>query len=231
MLVGQGGKDLVRTDFYLLPNGPGDDIATEDHYLFGDFGYGAVGDSYNPLMQYGKTSEPRMNKFKGDDDILHGGRGNFEVFDSTGDRNFDEEVPDLQKKKQYLFAGDGEDKLSLGDEWYGVYGFGHDGNDVISLPVGSRRVKFYGGDGNDKVKPTPMDHMRGLANVDEYGYGGDGNDWIQGSHKLLGIWVAFGGNGDDKLVGGDLVRDRIEVHGEDGNDILKGGNGSTTIPG
>ena len=52
-----------------------------------------------------------------------------------------------------MFGGDGEDKIAMGDEWYGVYGFGHDGNDVISLPVGSLKVKYYGGDGNDKIKP------------------------------------------------------------------------------
>ena len=79
MLVGQSGKDHLRTDFYLLPNGPGDDVATADQYLFGDFGYGAIGNVYDPTMQYGKTSKSRMNKYKGDDDILHGGRGNFEI--------------------------------------------------------------------------------------------------------------------------------------------------------
>ena len=84
----------------MLPNGPGDDVATEDQYLFGDFGYGTIGDLYNPAMQYGKTSSSRMNKFKGDDDILHGGNGNYEIVETAT-------IPDSQKKKQYLFAGDG----------------------------------------------------------------------------------------------------------------------------
>ena len=79
-----------------------------------------------------------MNKFKGNDDIIHGGKGNFEIFTNSQSQTLVDtaDIPDIQKKKQYLFGGDGEDKLSLGDEWWKVYGFGHDGNDVISLPVG-----------------------------------------------------------------------------------------------
>ena len=42
LLVGQGDKDHLRTDYYELTNNPGDDIGSFDQLLFGDFGYGGI---------------------------------------------------------------------------------------------------------------------------------------------------------------------------------------------
>ena len=42
-LVGQGGKDLIRTDIY------NDDNQLRTYVVFGDWGYGEEGDSYELL--------------------------------------------------------------------------------------------------------------------------------------------------------------------------------------
>ena len=36
---------------------------------------------------------------------------------------------------QIVWAGDGDDIIDLGNDWYGSYGFGGQGNDTFNLPI------------------------------------------------------------------------------------------------
>ena len=115
VLAGQGGKDLIRTDIYET----GDN--QREFIVFGDWGYGEDG-SYDvrangnqPFIQYGDPTFEK--KLWGDDDTIIFG-------DATN--NF--------SSAQKFYAGDGDDTVTMGDEYRKSYGFGGRGDDIINLP-------------------------------------------------------------------------------------------------
>lgn len=124
---------------------------------------------------------------------------------------------------QNVFAGDGDDYVSLGDGWGPTLAYGGSGNDTFNLPVnGASTMKVYGGDGND-IFDTDRDQLISTIVPDVKLFGGAGNDKItmlEFSPKQYG----YGGTGDDKIIfyGTSAM---IAIEGNDGDDIIYGTDG------
>ena len=117
-------------------------------------------------MQYG---DERLEKKKwGDDDIIEFG-----------------DMQNTFNSRQIFFAGDGNDLVTMGNEYRKTYGYGGRGDDIINLPGSfgdaTSIVKVYGGLGDDQ-----------LLAPDEAGDGGD-------------TVLLFGEEGNDKIEGIALI--------------------------
>jgi Ca2+-binding RTX toxin-like protein len=116
------------------------------------------------------------------------------------------------KVSQFMFGGNGNDKLIGGSGRDFIYG--DDGNDTI-----------IGGDGNDVIEAGNGNDIVDGGNGNDYINGSTGNDIIKGGK---GNDVIYGGDGDDKIQGND---GDDYVDGGKGNDLLEGGNGNDTLSG
>ena len=128
--------------------------------MFGDWGYGVDG-SYEG-EQYGDTRLEK--KLQGDADTI--------IFGDS---------PNTANSAQTFYAGDGDDVVTMGDEYRASLGYGGRGNDIINLPGSfddsTSTVKVYGGLGDDQLL-APAEAGDGGATV--LLSGGEGNDKIEG---------------------------------------------------
>ena len=130
---------------------------------------------------------------------------------------------------QNVFAGDGDDYVSLGDSWSTTLAYGGSGNDTFNLPVnGGVSMKVYGGDGDD-IFDTDRDQDITSVVPDVRLFGDAGNDKItmlEFSPKQYG----YGGTGDDKIIfSGNTAM--IAIEGNDGADIIYGTDGEGVAAG
>ena len=83
--------------------------------------------------------------------------------------------------RQIFFAGDGDDLVTMGNEYRKSYGYGGRGDDIINLPESfddaTSIVRVYGGLGNDQLL-APKDVGTGGDTV--FLFGEEGNDKIEG---------------------------------------------------
>ena len=107
-LIGQGDEDTIRTDIYK------DGMHSFRTIVFGDWGYGPDDDRYGNT-QYGDAALEK--KLQGDDDII--------IF---GDSQ------DTATSEQIFYAGDGDDQITMGEDYRTSTGYGGRGNDTVYLP-------------------------------------------------------------------------------------------------
>ena len=55
----------------------------------------------------------------------------------------------MENVTQKVFAGDGDDIIDLGDNWFDTFGYGGSGDDTFNLPVNGEEMYVFGGEGND----------------------------------------------------------------------------------
>ena len=145
-----------------------------------------------------------------------------------------------------IFAAEGDDSITLGDEAPASRVFAGGGND--SVRAGLDNDEIFGEDGNDQLDGhggndlmeggAGNDYLMGgtginydQATQDAGGFdrdsllGGDGNDTLSGG---LDVNDLEGGNGDD-LLNGSGSRDSLD--GGAGNDTLRGGGNSDLLVG
>ena len=86
----------------------------------------------------------------------------------------------------FIYSGDGDDEVHMGNNWHFGYGFLGDGNDVYYTGRPNRNM-VDAGPGDDKIFSVPYDEIDPtLEDMDrETVWGGPGNDLIYGSHKVL----------------------------------------------
>lgn len=157
-----------------------------------------------------KYGEDALDKdLWGDADIIHAG-------DDFGESYYIE-----------ISAGDGDDIVYGGENWYGSTIRGENGNDTIHVPTGIEYLYVYGNDGDDTIKRTAtygeVDYGDVEPNYYEAIFGGDGNDFIEGGHRIEDYGYLYGGDGDDKLYGGDYNAVPM-ISGGDGDDWIVGGD-------
>lgn len=168
-----------------------------NEYIFGDYKYG---------------TDALDKDLWGDDDIIHGGKGNL-------------------KKNQYIYGGDGDDEMHAGSNWKNSLMEGQNGDDDFYLGQLTKEwATVVGGDGNDVWEVLPYGEVTSAdANGKERSFGGADNDLVRGTHRA-GQQALYGGAGHDKLYGGDAVgiADKKNKHqrliGGDGDDWLEGGD-------
>ena len=178
-LAGQGGRDVIRTDIYK------DNIAENNRrqfIVFGDWGYGEDG-SYEGV-QYG---DPRLEKkLQGDADTI--------IFGDS---------PNTFWSGQTFYAGDGDDVITMGNEYRNSLGYAGRGNDIINLPGSfddfTSTVKVYGGLGDDQLLAPAAGDGGDTVILD----GGAGNDKIEGIALVTNEQFLYGGAGDDKIIAAD----------------------------
>ena len=164
-----------------------------------------------PFIQYG---DPTLEKkLWGDDDTIIFG-------DATN--NF--------SSAQKFYAGDGDDTVTMGDEYRKSYGFGGRGDDIINLPgsfIGNAasQIRVFGGYGDDMILAKSVDDTAGGPSARLYG--DEGNDKIYGIHKLSNLSRLEGNDGDDKLISGEEIMVLSSIEGNGGNDIIYGADSGT----
>ena len=93
-----------------------------------------------------------------------------------------------------MFAGDGDDELHFGDNWYGQYGYGGYGDDKIyasgNVVNGIGPTRLNGGPGNDQIFAHPYGTTTSV-NAQTL-YGGPGSDLVEGNHKFGSLQLIFG---------------------------------------
>lgn len=151
------------------------------------------------------VSTPREGVVNSDDDILHGGNGNDELYGKAGDdihygENGDDEV----------YAGSGDD-----------IAYGGSGNDI--LKGGGGNDALYGDNGSDTLYGGFGDDTLEGGSSDDTLYGNDGNDTLDGGS---GADIFYAGNGEDVVTAGS---GNDSVYGNGGNDVLSGEGGNDTI--
>lgn len=126
-----------------------------------------------------------------------------------------------------IFAGAGNDTITLGSGIARSYIEGDDGNDKITGNDFANGI--YGNAGNDTIIGNGGDDLLIGGDGDDLIYGGDGNDRIYanaGNDTVdagAGNDRVYGGDGSDLLAGG-VGKDIL--YGEAGVDTLIGGKGS-----
>jgi Ca2+-binding RTX toxin-like protein len=131
-----------------------------------------------------------------------------------------------------VFAGDGNDLVTIGAGVRGSYVDAGPGNDRViagdnadTLTGGAGKDFLDGGAGDDRVAGNGgHDHLIGGAGNDRL-YGGNENDTLEGAAGVDRIW---GGAGDD-LLAGNGSSDKL--FGEAGNDTLVGGSERDVLDG
>jgi subtilisin family serine protease len=131
-----------------------------------------------------------------------------------------------------IFAGDGNDRLSIGAGVIGSYVDGGAGNDVLvggdgndTLTAGAGKNELRGGGGNDRLNGSGgRDGLFGDAGEDRL-YGNGGDDTLDGGN---GNDTLFGGAGNDALVGGP---NNDKLYGDSDNDTLTGNRGTDLLDG
>ena len=226
-IVGGGGRDYVRYDFYDL------EFYNAD-FIDGSLASGVVrglrdGVSFTDSL----TDIPAMGGSVGDDTLGGTAGGNY-LFGSNGD--------DL------IFGGGGNDELRGGNGQDSVYGgadddllYGFNGADLLGGGAGDDRL--YGENGNDALfGAAGNDTLTGGDGADTLG-GADGDDSLDGGAGNDELWTslgndtAMGGGGNDTIGGfdGDDSLDggggADEIWGATGSDDLAGGNGDDTLGG
>ena len=133
-----------------------------------------------------------------------------------------------------IYAGDGDDYVVGGDEWYGSLIELQNGDDTVFAPqlisraanVGLNSdvgLTIRGGAGDDTwiVDEYGVVDDEGNANYGERFYGGEGNDYILGTHKVA-YGSLFGNEDHDIMIAGDGVTSRLSMMGNDGDDKVYG---------
>lgn len=119
--IGGSGKDYINNRWWNQNLTNWDDYATyygkANEFVFGDYGYGPAGNEYGADFQaFGKERSDRVthkdHELWGDDDVVIGGVG------SAG-------------YNAYYFLGDGDDTLTMGENFDNIYGAGGEGNDTV----------------------------------------------------------------------------------------------------
>ena len=122
----------------------------------------------------------------------------------------------------YLYGGAGNDTLNGGDGYYDHL-YGGAGNDTLN--GGDGYDYLYGGAGNDDLYgEAGDDRLYGEADNDNL-YGEAGDDYLYGGADNDNL---YGEAGDDYLYGG---ADNDNLYGEAGDDRLDGGAGDDTLNG
>ena len=153
--------------------------------------------------------------------------------------NSDDTLNGRSKTTDYIWGGDGDDKIDgkSGNDWlFGGNGddqidggsghdwlFGGTGDDILN--GGSGNDRLYGGWGDDVLKGgSGNDYLNG-GRGDDVLKGGSGRDWLYGG---AGDDILKGGSGNDRLYG-DQGNDKLD--GGSGRDWLYGGTGDDEIKG
>lgn len=131
-----------------------------------------------------------------------------------------------------VYAGAGNDAVTLGEGAPNTYVLGGGGNDTIVggpgrdiLSGGAGRDLIDGGAGDDRISGgAAFDTLNGGDGADRI-YGGDGNDLLRGGNGADRLW---GDAGNDQLFG-DSSNDRLD--GGAGSDTLVGGKGRDRLAG
>jgi Ca2+-binding RTX toxin-like protein len=131
-----------------------------------------------------------------------------------------------------IFAGAGDDQISLGSGVMAAYvnaGLGNDsvlgGGFADTLTGAGGKDTLRGGAGDDRLNGgTGNDSLTGDDGTDRL-YGNENNDVLSG---VAGVDRLFGGDGDDSLSGGSS---NDKLYGEAGNDSLDGGNQNDLLEG
>ncbi len=126
-----------------------------------------------------------------------------------------------------IFAGDGNDTVTIGSGVPATYIDGGAGNDVLNggdgndtLTGGAGKNLMYGNGGDDRINGSGgVEVIHGGAGNDRL-YGNGGDDFLDGA---AGVDHLFGGDGNDQLYGGGS---NDKMFGDAGNDKLVGGTGS-----
>lgn len=138
-----------------------------------------------------------------------------------------------------VWAGAGNDVISVTSRTYLGPVNGEDGNDVVYCGSGGGSID--GGNGDDRVYGGYGDDSFDGGEGNDQLFGGFGNDWLGGgggNDQLYGSsgndWL-YGGAGNDRLYGG-IGNDRLfgqegndQLWGSWGNDLLIGGGGDDFI--
>ena len=126
-------------------------------------------------------------------------------------------------KTQTVFAGDGNDSITLGENWFTTKAYGGSGNDTFSMPAMGIYGSFYGGDGDDVFDTDNDTAARGMFNVSLV-RAGAGNDKITALYSATTSKI-YGEDGDDKIIQSGAILETVV--GGDGNDIIYGVDGTT----
>lgn len=132
----------------------------------------------------------------------------------------------------YIYAGAGNDTVTLSGAVAPAYVDGGDGKDHLIGSVGSDTLTggagpdvLNGGDGNDRLNGSGGNDSLLGGNGDDRLYGLTGNDWIEGHGGVDRVW---GGDGNDTVTGGNGFD---KLFGEDGDDQLYGNTGNDYLVG
>jgi cyclophilin family peptidyl-prolyl cis-trans isomerase len=131
-----------------------------------------------------------------------------------------------------LFAGDGDDSVSIGGGVPRAYIDAGAGNDAIfggngndTLTGGAGKNTLHGGPGNDRINGSGGHDFIFGEDGDDRLYGNGGDDVLDGGG---GVDRLFAGDGNDQLIGGGS---NDKLYGEAGDDSLIGGKGSDLLDG
>lgn len=196
LLIGAGGNDFLSGGFAgdSLYGGDGNDElwgeapgAKGETFVTDDTIFGGNG---NDLI-YGGGGDDRLDTGGGSDTVF-GGDGNDVVtglFFSTASAAFGGEGNDDLAAGFQAYGGDGNDILR--PLAFGTFLYGGEGEDTIILGNAAHRATVFGDDGNDTITGGPGS---ALAVEGATIYAGLGNDYVS-----VYAGIIYGGNGDDTI--------------------------------
>lgn len=166
--------------------------------------------------------------------LVNGGPGSDEINASsmTGEGNLYSGGGEIE----WVFGGQGSDRISTGDVLDAAYVVGDGGDDEISATgqavwdeypneaPSTGGSEIHGGPGNDQIDTTGMsgDVWITLHEGDDYVYGGPGREYVRLDE---GAEFASTGGGDDYFLRQHLPPE----YPESGDDYIEGGEGSDQL--
>lgn len=102
----------------------------------------------------------------GDDDVIVGGVGGSDY-------------------GEWIWGGDGDDDITMGEGWGKGFTHGGDGDDKIH-DRGMIKPAIRGGRGDDTITTRPYGNSLPPVTAPSNYFGEEGNDYIEGAHKYTG---------------------------------------------